>query len=240
VTTYAILNESTAPELSTAALLELANDGQLAYDKDYAPACGTLPIDVVVVESVHEAARCFGKVRLIHIVDILDDPQALAYHTYDDRGIPVLRVGANACRSEAEAEGKPCLYVISDALMHEIFETERNPFVNKYVAGPWRDKKVADEACDPLQGSGYRCGKTWIPNFTLPAWSDPSDADGPYDFVSTLPRTPRVLSAPFTKLSTGYLAFDDGSQDFGEHMSERARARAGRRLIARKHATAVG
>lgn len=233
MTTYVILNESTAQELTQAELLELANDGQIAYDRDYAPACGTLPIDIVVAASAHDVAH-LGRVRVIHVVDNLDDPDALAYHTFDAHGNPVLRVGANVCRLEGQSNGTPFRDVFSDALMHEVFETERNPFVNKYVAGPWRHKKVADEACDPLQGSGYRCGKTWIPNFTLPAWSDPRDADGPYDFVSTIPKTVRVLTAPFTKLATGYLAFDDGSQELGEKMSARARTRAGKRIAARR------
>lgn len=222
MTTYAIHNESTADELTMSALLEMANDGQLAYDRDYAPACGVLPVDIVVCELEQDIPP---NARVIHIVDVLDDAQALAYHTTDDAGRPVLRLGAKICREEAEAEGKPFLDVISDSLLHEIFETERNPYVRKYLVGPWRHKKVADEACDPLQGSGYRVGKTWIPNFTLPEWA--SDQRGPYDFLN-------VLTEPFSRLETGYLAFDDGSQDLGERMSARTRKRAGARLSVRR------
>jgi hypothetical protein len=192
--------------------------------------CGVLPVDIVVAQA---AADLPPNARVLHIVDTLDDPDALAYHTTDGAGRPVLRLGVVVCRAEAAATSTPLLDVISDAMMHEVFETARNPFVNRFLAGPWAGKKVADEACDPLQGSGYRVGKTWIPNFTLPAWGDAADAEGPYDFVSTL-GGPHVLVVPFGCLTTGYLAFDDGTQAQGAEMTPRARARAGGRLAARR------
>lgn len=214
---YAILNESSAPELTRTVLLQMAADMQVAYDRDFAPLNGLLPVDIVLVESAAESPR---DARLFHIVDtIADVPGALAYHTIDAAGRPVLMLGVDENRLEAGS----LLDVLSESMTHEIFEATRNPFVNRYLSGPWSDKKVADEASDPVQGSPYREGKTAISNFTLPAWGDIADREGPWDFCN-------VLKGPFECAPTGYLPFDDGTQQFGEAVS------AKRRVYASQHA----
>ena len=215
MTCYVLLNESDAEELTPAVLLEMAADIQIAYDRDFAPACGVLPVDIVVAERGSDAPP---NARIFYIVDdIPEAPGALAFHTVDDSGRPILKIGV----SENRSEGGSLIDVLSESMSHEIFETERNPFVNRFVAGPWSKKLVADEACDPVQGTPYREGKTAISNFTLPAWSDAEDAKGPYDFGGK-------LAAPFACLPTGYLAFSDGTQHFGEAVSEKRRAHVGR------------
>lgn len=207
---YAIVNDSTAPELTHAALLTMAADIQTAYARDFAPAHGVLPVVVVVCS----ASEVPVGARQGHIVDeIPEAPGAAAYHTTDAQGRPMIRLGVDACR----AEGASLLDAISEALDHEIKETSRNAFVNKWLSGPWVGKKVADEVCDPVQGSPYREGSTLLANFVLPAWGDASDSDGPYDFR-------RVLSAPFAVAPSGYLAFDVGPNSYGAMMTERKRA----------------
>lgn len=211
MTIYCIVDESTAPELKSSLvphtdnpLVTMKRDIQIAFDTDFAPLCGVLPVDIRVC-ALSDAPE---NARIMHIVDSIDDaPGALAYHTVDDHGRPTLRLGVNQIR----AVGGSLLDNVSETLSHEIFETQRNPFVNRYLDGPWQGKKVADEACDPVQGSGYRHGQTLISNFTLPAWGDIGDVDGPWDFQ-------KVLIGPFECAPTGYLAFDDGSQAFGASM----------------------
>ncbi|MDE3097747.1 MAG: hypothetical protein KGK07_17310 [Chloroflexota bacterium] len=206
---YAIVNDSTAPELTHVALCTMAADIQTAYARDYAPAHGLLPIVVVVCA----AAEVPAGARQGHLVDeIPEAPGAAAYHTTDAHGRPMIRLGVDACRGE----GGSLLDAISEALDHEIKEAAKNPFVNRWLSGPWSGKKVADEPCDPVQGSPYRDGSTLLANFTLPAWGDANDVDGPYDFRG-------VLSAPFACAPSGYLAFDDGTQAFGELVPLRKR-----------------
>ena len=211
MTTYALVNASTAPELTPTWMAQTALDAQTAYDTVFAPACGTLPVDIRV--GCTEATD-----RVVQFVDVLDDPQALAYHSVDAQGRPTLFVGVNATR----AEGGDFLAALTEAFTHEVFECARNPFCNRWLetdSGP----DVADEACDPVQGSAWKQGQTAISNFTLPAWGDAGDKDGPYDHSG-------VLHAPFQCAPAGYLAFRDGSQHFGEKMSDAAKTRAGERL----------
>lgn len=209
---YAIVNESSAPELTPTILATIALDMQSAYDTKFAPAWGALPVDIVVAS----ADAIPSDARVLHLVDSIPDaPGALAYHTVDDAGRPVLRLGV----AENRSEGGVLLDVLSESMSHEVFETARNPFVNRYVEGPWSGKKVADEVGDPVQGVPFREGASAIADFTLPAWSDAGDTSGPYDYQGK-------LTAPFTKLPTGYLAFDDGSQDFGDRVSAARRTTA--------------
>lgn len=209
MTSYAIVNHSMAPELTHAWLAETANDTQTAYDTVFAPARGVLPADIRV--GITDATD-----RVVEFVDVLDDPQALAYHTVDAQGRPVLKVGVTATRSE----GGNFLDNLTEAFTHEVWETTGNPYVNLYVdhGGAIAGKPdVCRELGDPVQGSGWRCGSTWMANFTLPAWEDAGDADGPYDHTG-------VLSKPFQCASGGYLAFRDNTQTFGDRVSASRRA----------------
>ena len=212
MTVYSLVNSSTAPELTAAILAQQALDAQQAYDTVFAPACGVLPVTILVGDT--DASD-----RLIVFQDDLTDaPGALAYHSVDDKGRPVLYVGMNANRSE----GGNLLDVLSESWTHEVFETARDPFVNRYLdhGGALADKPdVCDEACDPVQGSGWRQGSTLISNFTLPAWGDIGDVDGPWDHSG-------VLKAPFGCAPTGYLAFRDGTQTFGASVSEARKVQA--------------
>jgi hypothetical protein len=211
VTVYSLVNSSTAPELTAAILVRQALDAQQAYDTVFAPVCRVLPI-IILVGDTDASDRL-----IVFQDDLTDAPGALAYHSVDDKGRPVLYVGMNANRSE----GGNLLDVLSESWTHEVFETARNPFVNRYLdaGGLFGSRKVADEACDPVQGSGWRQGATLISNFTLPSWGDIGDVDGPWDHSG-------ALKAAFQCAPTGYLAFDDGTQTFGASVSEARRVQA--------------
>lgn len=209
MTTYSLLNSSTAPELTPAWLAQTAQDIQEAYDTVFAPKRGVLPATIQV--GVTDATD-----RVVEFVDVLDDPQAIAYHTVDGQGRPVLKVGVNAVR----AEGGNFLDALTDAATHEVWETTGDPFCNGYLdhSGLIVGKPdVCDEWADPVQGSGWRQGQTWCANFTLAAWGDAEDVDGPYDAMS-------VLGKPFACAPGGYLAFRDGSQSFGAAMTATRKA----------------
>lgn len=218
-TSYVIVDESSAPELKgdSTPLVRMAADIQSAYDTDFAPMHGVLPVEIRVRNWMETQP---GQ-RVLHIVDSVEDaPGALAYHTVDGHGNPVLRLGVNEHRL---LHGN-LLDLLSESISHEIFETAKNPFVNCYL-DCGSTKKVAYEVCDPVQGTPYRHNGTLIANFVLPAWTDAEDADGPYDFV-TANHGQRVLTKPFDCYPTGYLAFDDGSQTFGEKMTDERKANA--------------
>lgn len=218
MTTYALVNSSTAPELTPAWLAQTACESQEAYDTVFAPARGVLPADIRV--GVDDATD-----RIVEFVDVLDDLQALAYHTVDDKGRPKLMVGVSATR----AEGGNFLDALTEAMTHEIWESAVDPICNEYLdhSGTIAGKPdVCNECADPVQGSGWRQGSTWCANFTLLAWQDVEDVDGPYDHVG-------VLGKPFACAPGGYLAFRDGSQSFGAAMSE------ARKMTATKHGRRV-
>lgn len=230
--TYVIVDESSAPEIKGAAIVTMQSDIQNAYDTDFAPSHGVLPVEIFC----RHATEVQPGDRVLHIVDSIegDAPGALAYHTVDAQGNPVLRLGVN----EHRGLGGNLLDLLSESLSHEIFETAKNPYVNDYsdhqglVAG---HPDVAKEVCDPVQGTPYRCGSTSIANFVLPAWFDAEDSDGPFDFVSSC-KGEQILSKPFDCYASGYLAFRDGSQVFGDKMTDAHKAQAAFARVAHAHA----
>lgn len=208
---YAIVNEAKAPELTKEWLAGAAAALTKQHDVDFAPAHGTLPITVVVVDS---CAAAPAGARIFHLVDLCDDPGALAYHTRDAQGRPVLQLGVETIRGQ----GGNLLDEISKAMSHEVLETEGNPYVAR-----WNDfddkKKVALEVCDPVQSGSYLVDGFTMSNFVLPSFFDPDDKDGPWDFLGQ-------LSAPLACHAGGYLSFDDGSQTFGELVPDHVKQHA--------------
>ena len=155
-------------------------------------------------------------VRNVRIVENdASAPDAVAYHTVDAQGNPVLVVSVDAARSE----GGSILDQISIALTHEIFETARNPFVAFCAMAPGKAVPQMLEVCDPVQGGSYKKNETAISNFVTPAYFDANDKEGPYDKCGQ-------LSAPFACDPNGYIAWADGSQTFGALVSESKRLHA--------------
>lgn len=209
---YVILNEAIAPELTRDWLLACAAALTKQYDEDFAPAHGTLPITIVVA---NDASDVPTGARVFHLKDSIPEaPSALAYHTRDAKGNPVLVLGVDTIRSQ----GGSLLDEISKAMSHEILETELNPYVSR-----WNDfdgvKKLAFEACDPVQGGSYTVDGIAVSDFVLPAYFDADDIEGPYNHLGT-------LVAPLSCAAAGYQSFDDGTQVFGEEVPDHVKRHA--------------
>lgn len=96
---------------------------------------------------------------------------------------------------------------ISQTLSHEIVE-----LIVDEDAGGFRYPRgsaigYADEACDAVQGDGYRLDDVLLANFVTPAWYV-TGSSGPWDFLG-------LLTAPCTKTADGYVIRrnPDGSVD---------------------------
>jgi hypothetical protein len=217
---YAIVNESHAAEVTIPWLSTGICDMQDAYDGPFASVWGVLPIEIVLGDPGDGSARIF------HLVDLIPEaPDALAYHTVDDQGRPVLKLGVETIRSSLGA-GQNLQDELTKAMTHEIFETAIDPFATLYCWISGKPLMLSYEVCDPVQGGSFKQGSSAISNFVYPAYFDQEDTQGPYDQC-------RQLSAPLSCAPDGYQAWSDGSQTFGEKLSERKRAQArayGRRV----------
>jgi hypothetical protein len=204
---YVLRNDSKAPELADAALSMMVADSQQAYDEDFAPMHGLLPITITVLASGIAFPAGVRNVRIVE--NDASVPDAVAYHTVDAQGNPELVVSVDAARSE----GGSILDQISIALTHEIFETSRNPFVAFCAMAPGKAVPQMLEVCDPVQGGSYKKNETAISNFVTPAYFDANDSKGPYDKCGQ-------LTAPFQCDAEGYIPWADGTQTFGEELSD--------------------
>jgi hypothetical protein len=208
---FALVNESSHAELTPDLLGRIANALVKQTAVDFSGMHESLPCSVMVttLDGVPPG------VSVLHLVDSIPEaPDALAYHTIDQAGRPVLRLGVQTILDNGGSlvdSGNS----VSAACSHEVLETIGNPYVCW-----WSDfdgtKKVALEMCDPVEADFYLIDGIAVSNFVGPRWFDAEDAIGPFDFM-------RRISAPLTMSSGGYLAFDDGSQVFDEHMPEARR-----------------
>lgn len=153
-----------------------------------------------------------AKAIVFHLVDeIPEAPNALAYHTIDERGRPVMRLGVQTILASGGTIHTGA-NSISCAMAHEADET--------WCDGPCEivvhfdgTKNLYYEVCDPVQGNFYNVDDIAMTNFVTQRYFDAQDKDGPYDFLG-------VLSAPLSCAPDGYQSFDDGSQVFGDKVSE--------------------
>jgi hypothetical protein len=208
MTTYAFVNQSKAAELAPVAVLgQMVSDIQEAYDLVFAPALGTLTVTVEVGPAKESTDR------VLVLKDMLPEaPGALAYHSVDDKGRPVLFLGVETIRSDGNFSGQALLDQISIAASHEIFETAADPFCVLYCFVDGKNVMLSYEVCDPVQGGSFKQGKTAISNFVLTDYWD-AGAQGPYDYC-------HQLSTPLSCDAAGYQAWSDGTQTFGSKMSE--------------------
>jgi hypothetical protein len=206
---YVLVNKSSAAEVTPGALEQARCDLESAHNTIFAPLWGVLPVDLHVGMPETDA-------RTIELVDTLDDASALAYHTVDSAGNPMLRVGLGALRSSLGA-GETLLDALTKAISHELFEASRNPFVAFFCFVAHADAMLAVEVCDPVQGGSFKHGASAISNFVLPAYFDAEDLDGPFDYAGE-------LVAPLSCAANGYQAWSDGTQTLGDELPEHVRA----------------
>lgn len=162
-------------------------------------------------------------VYICEVVDDLDQPGALGYHSDDGR--PFLRI-----RAQGDAT--------SITLSHEFLETLCDP-----TCDGWRARgdgtQVALEVCDPVEGDSYEqdatvLGETRqvrVSNYVLPAWFAQSTDPAMYDHLGR-------LTAPFSMDAGGYCVILDSTGNETETFARVAaglagHAVAGKRLVVR-------
>ncbi len=201
---FALVNESTQADLVKDRILAMAGAYAIQLGRDFASLFQTQPtdFDVIDVDALPLYDENVGCV--CHYVDrIPEAPDALAYHTRNAKGRPVVRIGVFTALDFGLT-----LKDVEESGSHEVLEAWWDPYANGWTEFDGK-KKVAQEVCDAVQGSGYDLGGVQVANFVSSRWFDGAALGEQFDFR-------KVLTAPLTRLSTGYLAFDDGTQDLGE------------------------
>lgn len=150
-----------------------------------------------------------GEFPFVLVAEFADVPNAIAYHTVNGNGQPLLFDAVTLSDSLAGPGNS-----VSVAISHELLETAADAGTNA-----WRDDghgvEHAQEVCDPVESQSYCIGNVYVTNFVLPAWFTPN-AVGPYDYMSraALPGA-QGPSGPLTLVSGGYeirRTYDQGSE----------------------------
>jgi hypothetical protein len=181
----ALVNASALADIDVALMAEACN----AQVIECARAWGIAPTPVAFYSTADglPAVEC----RIMLIVDQLDVPGALGYHTD--------KLGAIYGRVLNQGPVDTC-----KTLSHECLEMLVDPTCTGWrPLGGGRD--VALEVCDPVQADVYATPATvvgisrdmWLSNYVTPRWFDPAGV-GAFDRMG-------VLSAPLAMASGGYI-----------------------------------
>lgn len=210
---FAIVNESTDTQITKDILLKGAAALQTQSERDFAPLWKQTPSTVVVATSEDVESM---DVHVTRIVDSIPEaPDALAYHTIDDQGRPLLVIGWNACKSE----GGDIWKTLWSAISHEVCEERGNPGVNLNVDMPDGHHDTPREVCDWVQGDLYEIDGIWVSNFVLEAFFQSASPDGTQlDFM-------KLCTEPLTVRPQGYTVLrsvKDGASRmvFGKEVAE--------------------
>lgn len=154
------------------------------------------------------------------IVDALDDPEALAYHSLDSSGRPFVKIGWGVIKANGGA-----LWGIGESLLsaltHEFLEGDVDPYCDFMVDMFDGVNETPIEVCDAVQGDTYEIVKgsgRYVSNFLGPRWFGPENGVGPFDRMG-LCKSPRELRPG------GYLSLRAGgpngtwSNTFGARMA---------------------
>lgn len=203
-----IANQSTLINDTDASTMTAAINQQL--NQHFLPAFGLMPMPVTYAGKVKQAPG-----YTIALMDVLDDAQALGYHTEDQSGRVYGVVGAKA-PLDAGYKALTGPYSVASILSHEACELA----YDIHCSG-WADSAqgflVAQEVCDPVQSDYYTLGGCSVSNFVLPSWFDPqAPAGSQFDYM-------RKLTRPFSMDKGGYwVQMREGrsTQKFGESVPE--------------------
>ncbi len=152
--------------------------------REFAKAYDISGVSVIFHSNPHDIPLD-GSAAILTVMDAIDDPQALGYHTESTGQItgkigvsPVLDNGGSVFGSVAD----PSVPSVSSVLSHEVLETLADPRVNLWVDGPAINEGqcYAYECCDPVEsdqyfipismgGIAYHCG---VSNFVYQDWFD--------------------------------------------------------------------
>lgn len=189
----AVTNSSSLSNIDVAFMVEA-----VAYQViECAKAWGIPPLSMAFYSTT--VGLPASDVHVIDIVDDLDQPGALGYHT-DVAGVEYGRVLAQGAAT-------------SVTLSHEALELLCDPTCDQ-----WRARgdgsQVALEVCDPVEGDSYGVVTTVLgedrtinlSNYVLPTWFDPSAKGVAVDRMHTAP-------GPLIMTAGGYMVVLDSAGD---------------------------
>ncbi len=126
-------------------------------------------------------------------LDFIDEdpnvPGALGYHDLEG-DVPVSHI---LCKTTKDAG-----ISVSSVLSHEVLEMIADPLTTRVVM----EDAVGDgkaftlymaEVCDAVEQDSYMVNGVQVSNFVLPAWFDPSNTTGPFDFGKKLTKALELL-----------------------------------------------
>lgn len=180
--------------MTDAEVQAVANACALQISRDCSPLTGYAPVPVVFTKNPQKGTR------VIDVVDVQDDPQALGWHTseagdhiYGVSSVkPVLDHGGGKLTGQLSA---------SSVISHEVLEMFCDPFCSGW-ADSGRGFLVAWEVGDPVQSDSYDIAvgtqKVSVSNFVTSEWFNPNASRGDqFDFLGKVKR-------PFTMSRGGY------------------------------------
>jgi hypothetical protein len=225
--TIYVANQSTQVTDSQVQSMAVACSKQLAIHVAPAHRMLTVPVTFLARGTVLPTAA-----RVITVMDTLDDPQALGYHT-ESPGERIWGVVGTAAAMKQGAKALTGPYSISSILSHEAIELFADARINLW-ADTGRGTQIAVELCDPVENDSYLIDGIAVSNFVGPAWFDHLAAKGDaFDYLGK-------LTKPFSMSKAGYwveMKAGKVTQRFGYEMLEWRRlqkmsefSRAGRRV----------
>lgn len=167
---------------------------------------------------------------LFHIIDEdPNEPGALAYHTVENKLVDGYILAKTILNNNGVAlNSNGTGSTVAGALFHELVEALGNPETNAWwkntkgkildeLGNVLKDENgrqiskalyCASELCDPVQDNIVAVTvkrdekeiRVELSDFILPAWSDPNNKTGPYNYLKT-------LKAPFTVAKGGYVIY---------------------------------
>lgn len=187
---FVLVNECTHPDLTKDKVLAMT--AALGFQQAELASWWQRRTLLVLQADTEAAAPTGDGWTLAKIVDQLDDPEALAYHTTQN-GRPLILIGANVILASA-AKGSDWILGptgLLPATSHELGETAVDPYcdwVAPFDATSW----LPIEVCDSVEGDTYAipAGGAYLSNFVGPRYF--SSGPGPYDRMG-LCTSPREL-----------------------------------------------
>jgi hypothetical protein len=144
-----------------------------------------------------------GNAMYCVFLDNTDSAGALAYHT-ENTNIPLSKVFVGTIlyyKGAILMGANTSVPTVAQAFSHEIYEMIVNANVNVW----WQQRNgnlIAAEVGDPVQGNvvPVKVGNITVglTDYVLPAWADPQETKGPFNFLNT-------LKAPFQVAKGGYM-----------------------------------
>jgi hypothetical protein len=189
---YILINEGSDADVTRDRMITLA--GELAIQQtELAAWWQRVPLQVLQADS-EAAAPTEDGWTLAKVIDELDDKKALAYHTTNALGRPLILIGAQILKANAPRGTDWVLGPdsLATAAGHELLETAINPYLSFWSpldATTW----IPEEVGDPVQGDSYLRtpnSGVYLSNFVGPRYF--SYGAGPYDRMG-LVRVPREI-----------------------------------------------